>query len=149
MKKIIASLATALLALFALTGCSSLEDKGVVLDSSVQGFKVTTGADTTSGTPLPNISAGWGSNLLITMPTDNKGTMEYKKKSGSVFGSIFGIEVSDETEVRITAGDSKVIVTSKTDAGKTVTTEVGNGTIAVNVVDDAVISSNPPATTAD
>lgn len=149
MKKILASLTVAMLALLALTACSSLEDKGVVLDSSVQGFKVTTGADTTSGTPLPNISAGWGSNLLITMPTANKGTMEYKKKSGSVFGSIFGIEVSDETEVRITAGDSKVTVTSKTDAGKTVTTEVGNGTVAVNVVDDAVISSNPPATTAD
>ena len=138
MKKIFSLLTVA--GIFILAGCSSLEDKGVILDSSVQGFKVTTGADTTGGTPLPNISAGWGSNLLITMPTNNKGTMEYKKKSGSVFGSIFGIEVSDETEVRITAGDSKVTVTSKTDAGKTVTTSVGDGTVAVNVVDDTVIA---------
>lgn len=149
MKNIVFSLFLAIVGIFTLAGCSSLEDKGVILDSSVQGFKVTTGADTTSGTPLPNISAGWGSNLLITMPTNNKGTMEYKKKSGSVFGSIFGIEVSDETEVRITAGDSKVTVTSKTDAGKTVTTSVGDGTVAVNVVDDTVISTTGTNTASD
>ena len=126
---------------FALTGCASLENKAVVLDASVQGFKVTTGADTTSGTPLPNISAGWGSNLLLTMPTDKKGTMEYKTESGSFFGEIFGIEVKDKTEVRITAGDSKVTVTSKTAAEKEVVTEVGNGAVTVNVKDGATIST--------
>lgn len=149
MKNIVFTLILAVFGILATAGCASLENKGVVLDSSVQGFKVTTGADTTSGTPLPNISAGWGSNLLITMPTDNKGTMEYKKKSGSVFGSIFGIEVSDETEVRITSGDSKVTVTSKTDAGKTVTTSVGDGTVAVNVVGDTVISTTGTNTASD
>src|SRR5574344_2093474 len=129
------------LGIMLLVGCSSLENKAVVLDSSVQGFKVTTGADTTSGTPLPNISAGWGSNLLITMPTGQKGTMEYEKESGSLFGQIFGIEVTDKTKVRVTAGDSKITVTSQTDAGKEVTTEVGNGAVTVNVKDGATIST--------
>lgn len=129
------------LGIMSLVGCSSLENKAVVLDSSVQGFKVTTGADTTSGTPLPNISAGWGSNLLITMPTTQKGTLEYKKKSGSVFGELFGIEVTDETEVRITASESKISVTSKTDEGKTVTTEIGSGKVAVSVKDDTVFTT--------
>ena len=129
------------LGIMLLVGCSSLENKAVVLDSSVQGFKVTTGADTTSGTPFPNISAGWGSNLLITMPTGQKGTMEYEKESGSLFGQIFGIEVTDKTKVRVTAGESKITVTSQTDAGKEVTTEVGNGAVTVNVKDGATIST--------
>lgn len=122
-----------------MAGCTSLENKALVLDSSVQGFKVTTGADTTSGTPLPNISAGWGRNLLITMPTDKKGTLEYEAESGSFFGSVFGIEVEDKTKVRITAGDSKVVVTTNTDAGKEVTTEVGNGVVAVNVTEGVIV----------
>lgn len=128
-------------AVVCMAGCASLENKAVVLDSSVQGFKVTTGADTTSGTPLPNISAGWGANLLITMPTDQKGTMEYEKESGSMFGEIFGIEVTDKTKVRITAGDSKITVTSTTDAGKEVTTEVGDGAVTVNVKSGTTIST--------
>ncbi len=130
-----------LLGIMSLVGCSSLENKAVVLDSSVQGFKVTTGADTTSGTPLPNVSAGWGSNLLITMPTAQKGTLEYERESGSLFGEIFGIEVTDKTKIRITASDSKITVTSQTDAGKEVTTSVGDGTVAVSVKSESVIST--------
>lgn len=129
------------LGIMLLVGCSSLENKAVVLDSSVQGFKVTTGADTTSGTPLPNISAGWGSNLLITMPTDQKGTLEYERESSSVFGQIFGTEVTDKTKIRITASDSKITVTSQTDAGKEVITSVGDGTVAVSVKSGSVIST--------
>lgn len=140
MKKILI-FAMMLLVGLVLTGCTSLEDKALVLDSSVQGFKVTTGADTTSGTPLPNISAGWGSNLLITMPTDQKGTLEYEAESGSLFGSVFGIEVKDKTKVRITAGDSKVVVTTETNNGNEVTTEVGDGVVAVNVTDGVVVST--------
>ncbi len=131
----------AFVAAIALSGCTSLENKAFILDSSVQGFKVTTGADTTSGTPLPNISAGWGSNLLITMPTDRKGTLEYERESGSLFGQIFGIEVTDKTKIRITASDSKITVTSQTDAGKEVTTSVGDGTVAVSVKSDTVTST--------
>lgn len=149
MKNIIITLLVAIVGAFALVGCTNLVGKDVVLENTVQGFKVTSAVDPTTGTVAPQVSAGWGSNLLITMNTDKPGTLEWKKKSGSFFGSVFGIEVSDETELRITAGDSKVTVTSKTDAGKTVTTEVGNGTVAVNVVDDAVISSNTAAVAAE
>ncbi|MBN2640355.1 MAG: hypothetical protein JXR78_01740 [Victivallales bacterium] len=130
--------------LILLTGCANLTEKAVILDNSVQGFKVTTGADTTSGTPFPNISAGWGSNLLITMPTDKKGTLEYEKESGSLFGQIFGIEVTDKVKVRITAGDSKITVTSSTNAGKEVITQVGNGVVSVNVKSGMVLSISPP-----
>lgn len=133
--------AAAFVASIALSGCESLEDKVFILDSSVQGFKVTTGADTASGAPLPNISAGWGSNLLITMPIDQKGTLEYERESGSLFGQIFGIEVNDKTKVRITASDSKITVTSQTDNGKEVTTSIGDGKIAVNVKSGTVIST--------
>ncbi|MDD4817284.1 MAG: hypothetical protein PHI85_04875 [Victivallaceae bacterium] len=117
------------------TGCSSLENKAVVVDSSVQGFKVTTGADASGGTPMPNISAGWGRSLLLTMPTDSAGTLEYESESGSLFGEVFGIEVKDSTKVRITAQDSRVVITTSTDAGKTVETDVGGGIVSVNVSD--------------
>ena len=131
-------------ALSLIAGCSSLTEKAVILDNSVHGFKATTGADS-SGTPLPNLSAGWGSNLLITMPTDQKGTLEYEKESGSLFGQIFGIEVTDKTRVRITAGDSKVTVTAASSTGKEIITEVGNGAVVVNVKSDTVLSTSQPS----
>ena len=95
-------------ALLLLTGCAGLENKSVVVDSSVQGFKVTAGADASGGTPLPNISAGWGRSLLITMPDGGTGTLEYESESGSLFGEVFGIEVKDKTKVRITTGPGTV-----------------------------------------
>lgn len=125
---------------FALCGCSSLENKEVIVDTSVQGFKVTTGADASSGTPLPNISAGWGSNLLITLPTDEDGTLEYNKETGSFFGSIFGINVTDKTSIRVTTGSSVIKVTTQTGEDKEVTTEVGGGTVKVKVKDTDVVT---------
>ncbi|MDD4816832.1 MAG: hypothetical protein PHI85_02550 [Victivallaceae bacterium] len=95
-------MAAAALALAA--GCSGLEHKAVVVDSSVQGFKITSGADASGGTPLPNISAGWGRNLLITMPDSGAGVLEYESESGSLFGEVFGVEVTDKTRVRIISG---------------------------------------------
>lgn len=41
----------------------------------------------------------------------------------------------------VSAGDSKVTVTSKTDAEKELVTEVGNGAVTVNVKDGATIST--------
>eukprot|EP00828_Plagiopyla_frontata_P037206 TRINITY_DN48945_c0_g1_i1.p2 TRINITY_DN48945_c0_g1~~TRINITY_DN48945_c0_g1_i1.p2 ORF type:complete len:106 (-),score=2.46 TRINITY_DN48945_c0_g1_i1:149-466(-) len=75
------------------------------------------------------------------MPTDQKGTLEYEKESGSLFGQIFGIEVTDKVKVRITAGDSKITVSTNTDAGKEVTTEIGNGVISVNVKSGMMLST--------
>lgn len=130
-----------LVGLLLLAGCASLEDKDVVIDSGVQGFKVTTGADTTSGTPLPNVSAGWGNMLLITKNTRQNGTLEFEKISGSFFGSIFGISVQDTTKVRITSGDGKVKITTTSPENTTVTTEVGGGTATITVKDDTVITT--------
>ena len=79
------------------------------------------------------------------MPTDQKGTLEYEKESGSLFGQIFGIEVTDKTRVRITAGDSKVTVTAASSTGKEIITEVGNGAVVVNVKSDTVLSTSQPS----
>ncbi|MGE4565963.1 MAG: hypothetical protein AB7F32_13895 [Victivallaceae bacterium] len=144
MKKMMLLLITAL-AMVMLAGCENLQEKSFLLDGSVHGFKVTAGADATTGTPIPSLAAGWGSNLLLTFPMSKKGTFEYTKKAGSLFGQIFGIQVTDETTIRITSCDSKIVVTSKTDQTKEVTTEVGDGVVKVKVDSGPVVSTAVPA----
>lgn len=130
------------LTLLTLAGCTSLADKNVILDTSVQGAKITTGADPSSSSFIPSGSFGWGWNLLITFRADKNGTLEYEKESGSFFGAIFGKTVKDTIKVRITANEGKIKVTTKTNTDKEVTTEVGNGKVVVKA-DDGIVVSTP------
>ena len=122
-----------------LTGCGSMQDKAVILDSDIYGFKATLGADPTSGSVTPSLAFGSGGNLLIDLPIGEEGTLEYEKESGSIFGELFGVSVSDKVKVRMTSGASGIKVETQTDESKKVTTSVGGGKISVNVKDDTVL----------
>lgn len=140
MKTSVTLLVTLVTAVCLLTGCKGIENKATVLDASVQGARITSGADVSSGAPLPNCSAGWGSNLMIGVPMDKAGSLSFKKKTASFWGTLFGLNVSDEVEVSIVAGAGKATVTTNVPASSTVTTKIEDGAVTVSVKDGSSVS---------
>lgn len=100
MKKITLFLSV-LASVFALAGCTALENKAVAIGSGVDAFKLETTGSTSSGTILPNLIAGGAVNTLATAPAIQEGTQTQvvfvKSRRNSFFGELFGIDASTES----------------------------------------------------
>lgn len=90
---------------FALTGCAGLENKAFVAAGGVDAFKVETSGSTSTGTVLPNITAGGAVSVIATSPAMENGKTAApvfgRSRRNSFFGSLFGVDCATEAMVYI------------------------------------------------
>lgn len=90
-----------------ITGCASLEQKAVSINTTADGFKIETTGSTTTGTMMPNVCFAELITQIATVPvlpiTDKDGKanvsqpLYQKTVRNSFFGSVFGVD--NKTEV--------------------------------------------------
>lgn len=94
-----------------LSGCASLENKTFGAAGGVDALKLETSGGSTTGTILPNLTAGGAVSAIATAPTCENGKTGSPvfsvSKRNSLFGEIFGIDCSTIAIVYIgTPGES-------------------------------------------
>ena len=109
-----------------LSGCSSLESKAVAMGHGVDAFSVQTAGSLASGTVFPNIIAGGAVSTISSAPVVADGATTQvvfvRTKRNSLFGELFGIDVSTESVSYIgVAGETAAETEQRLNAIATVT----------------------------
>lgn len=113
-----------LLLLLFLAGCQSLEQKGVLMKTTLYGLRATAGADPSSGAVTPGLLAGGTEVLVLTLPTAPGAELEYKENGFSFWAWVFGGDGGKtQWEFKMKTGEGTAEMKSKGTADLTIKTD--------------------------